>query len=260
MRKCFLNHRPWRVCVFMALLVVLVFFPTACKTQEVDKDLNFPGLTWGMSSDEVFEILGITEEQIISADDNERSEWYLVADVDVFGEKCFRLALDFMDVTYSEDFPLNEGVELKGKKGLIAANVIFEDDTDMAKVFKKAEKLYGDTIPGYYDSSSMGYAQMREESDILKFWGTQRLSEVISGQLSDSYKTLWKPYRMDLWEMTSPDAYDFDMADEDWDDFLKNGRLVTVTWSNNEAENGKILNFNAFHLAVYNELKTHIEN
>ena len=39
--------------------------------------------------------------------------------------------------------------------------------------------------------------------------------------------------------MTSPDAYDFDMTDEDWAYFLENSWLVTVMWCGNEAENGK---------------------
>ncbi len=60
--------------------------------------------------------------------------------------------------------------------------------------------------------------------------------------------------------MTSPDAYDFDMTDEDWAYFLENSWLVTVMWCGNEAENGKGLVFNAFYLSVYNEVKTHIEN
>lgn len=235
--------------IFIILCMTLSL--VSCMRSETNAYLEYPDLTWGMSPEEVLEIFDIQEEDIVNHQVSMRSESYLLSDVEFFGEKSFRLSFDFLDMTYSPDFP--EGGEVGGDCGLIGILVYYPDDADMDNVFRNMKQAYGETVPEVYeyDTAPIDRDSLREEpteeSDVLKLWAGPKLSEVISDELSQQYRDIWKPYKTGL-------------NDENWDAFRENGRLVTATWVNNEIEGGKGVQLDAYNLASYNALKAHMDN
>lgn len=238
----------------LSLLIVLCFVLSmgACTSSEPNTYLEYPGLAWGMSPEEVLEIFDIQEEDIVRHSVSMRSESYLLSDVEFFGEKSFRLVFNFLDLTYSPDFP--EGGEEGGDCRLLNIRVYYPDDADMDKVFKNMKQAYGETVPEVYEYETTPIyrdslrEEPTEESDMLKLWAGPELSEVIPEDLSQQYRDMWKPYAPGL-------------NDDNWEAVRENGRLVTASWVNNEEEGGgKGINLNAYNLAVYNALKEHMDN
>lgn len=234
----------------MVLIMTAAIFLTFCSFRQPDPCLNYPGLTWGMTPEEVLEVLEIPEENIADIDTSSRSESYRIRDMEMFGEEIDQMVLNFIDMTYTEDFPY--GGEEGADCGLVDIRIFYRVDTDMERVFRKIKSIYGENVPEVYEYATnvMDFKSLREEpteeSDIVKLWAGQKLAEVIPDELSEQYRDMWKPYKTGL-------------NDENWERFRENGTLVTVTWVNNQEEEWNCVYLDGFHYEVYRELKRHIE-
>lgn len=229
--------------LFMFMAACVLASLTSCQSAKPDAYLNYPDLEWGMTPEEVFESMEIREENIENHDIADRTESYRLTDVELFGEEPSTLVMNFMDMTYSEDFPY--GGEEGAKRGLVEILAYYPEDADMDGVMTQMKKVYGNPLPEIYEfEPGINRQGLREEptkeSDTLKLWGGPVLSEVIEEDSSHQYRDMWKTYYPGI-------------DDENWELFYEKGRLVTGTYSDDVGAKG--VSLNAYHFMVYNELQ-----
>lgn len=237
----------------VSVIICFVFFLGGCNFSHNDRYLEYPGLEWGMLPEEVLDQLNIREENVSLHDTAPRTESYVFNDIDMFGEEASQVICNFLDTTYTEDYP--DGGEEGADCGLAEIRVFYSDDADMEKVFTEMNRVFGDTNPEIYeygpgiitpDQVSLNEKPTRE-SESLKLWGGPQLSDFIPESQSLQYRDIWKQYKRGL-------------NDQNWEQFRENGRLVTAYWTNGGEEAAKGICLDAMNLVVYNELKTQIEN
>lgn len=196
-------------------------------------------MKWGMSPEKVFELLEVSSEDIVTQEVTESGEYYLLKNVDFCGEKTSQIALNFLKLGYQEDTVENDF--------FFEIYAYYPEDTDMEKVKKEMERIYGDSIPEIYEygRSSIAPDQIQEdvikESETVKVWGGPQLSQVLEEETFNQYQELWFPHPMKI-------------EKEVWEKFRKNARLVTGAWVNLSGEGGKVVHFNAYNLAVYKRI------
>lgn len=238
--------------VFVILLTALLF--GACSDAKSDNsDLNFPKLNWGMSREEVMEASGIAEEDMQGyGDEMQYSAVYIVEGYEVFGETSDNTRFEMLDLG-------------SGTKGLTAVTVEYPDSADMDHVLGEMKKAYGDTVPEVIRYDMMNMLQVEdslpevvyEESDNVKIWAGNSISEIIPQGQEDAYKKLWqeKPYS----SATIP--FQVGLSDDTWGEFSKNAKMVMVLWLKDGQEifgSGNKLYFYALTQNVYNEITRRI--
>lgn len=143
-------------------IVVLVLCLNGCaKELEVNDPslLEFPGVKWGMTIEEVKDSLRIKEDQILkdeqivsSSGDKGYDEWELyVKDLTVFDSKVTLAMFTFISRT-EEQIP--EGREYLDHTGgeyvLQGVRVFLDEETDMVKLEQDMTGVYGDGVGGTY--------------------------------------------------------------------------------------------------------------
>ncbi|HCA70375.1 MAG TPA: hypothetical protein DEP17_08285, partial [Lachnospiraceae bacterium] len=122
-------------------------------------------------------------------------------------------------------------------------------------VLKKMQKAYGRTIPVVHIYSlfqTLGdELPEREytESEHLKLWANKSIIQFIPEKERENFRDRWKNYQPGL-------------KDENWDAFSQNAKMVTVVWTDDGSPSNEknILDFNAFNLVVYNEIKSQLSD
>lgn len=230
----FSHSKAWAV-----LLIIIPLSFLSCQSPEENTYLEYGELKWGMTSKQVLEFLEVSSEDIITQDQSEGREYYLVQNVEFCGAKTSRMALNFMDIGYPQN--------TTGIRGLISLYAYYPENTDMEKAKKEMEKIYGDSISEIYEysqnpiSPDLIQEDILKESETVKLWGGPKLSQVVEKELLNQYYEQWISYQPELQE-------------EIWEKFSKNARLVTGTWVNLPSEGGKAIHFDAYNLAVYREI------
>lgn len=241
---------------FLAALLLCMILLSACgKTvkKESAKNLEFPGLTWGMTPQEVMEAFQTAKEDVLLYEESSLTVSFGIPDIEVFGQKTKRVFFSFVDFSSFEHMPAKGEGEEEGHR-LCRIWAEYPQDTDMKPVKEKMEQAYGTTIPEVYPFDrqiGIGEEQVMrmepwKESELVKYWGSSTLTDVIPEKDIETYQTYWKFCRDGL-------------NDENWDFFKDNARMVTVIYADQEAESGKGVEWDAHNLAVFEELQKYVK-
>ena len=225
--KTMMNYKKpafWIVIAAVALcIVVAVCFLTDPKDYGPKvgnpKMLEFPGVEWGMTVEEVKQALDLTEEQIMLDEIYEPGEdngdifdlWYLyVSDLTAYGEDVVSAGFEFIR------YPGNDF-------GLIRVRAYFAEDTDMVKLEEKLTELYGQGVGStyrfytFYGPNEKYYINAEPNGELKLFAKRSDKDSVYSDALNDP------EYREQLWVATGADVLPDDV--ENWyiERSVKNG-------------------------------------
>ncbi len=227
-----------------------VIFFCMCDTAECSSFLEFPDTMWGMSVQEVLDARKITEADTAGCSIQGRGPHFYIENCDVFGQEASAIHFIFINLELGESKNLQEFDEdtMGGKERLCRVMIIYPAGTDMDVVWKELDKLYGDqslseiTVFALY--RAMGDGSLGEivctEAEDMKVFGSDTIGSLIDEEDMPFFRENWTIYQPNL-------------DDEGWEYFLEEGRMVTAYSGNNE-EN-PFIQFDAFVLAVYEELK-----
>lgn len=233
--KSTIKKRIFIIFLIVAILLLLILFLFVKK--EAVHDLEFPKTAWGISTEEVFDSYGISQADVSRSQEAGRGSMFTIEGKELFGEKTSEINFQFLDFGDNGDM------------GLCYVRVIYPEGADMNHVLEKMREVYGKTVSDtsiYEQNSALGnetiHAKDYTESDVLKIWADRCIADSISEKESESYRNLWAFFQPGLNE-------------ENWGEFCETARMVTVLWNNDD---WKTLEFNAYNLCVYNELKNQL--
>lgn len=233
--KSTIKKRIFIIFLIVAILLLLILFLFVKK--EAVHDLEFPKTAWGISAEEIFDSYGISQADVSRSQEAGRGSMFTIEGKELFGEKTSEINFQFLDFGDNGDM------------GLCYVRVIYPEGADMNHVLEKMREVYGKTVSDasiYEQNSALGnetiHAKDYRESDVLKIWADRCIADFISEKESESCRNLWAFFQPGLNE-------------ENWGDFCETARMVTVLWNNDD---WKTLEFNAYNLCVYNELKNQL--
>lgn len=240
------------LCAVLLLGMILLTACTNTRKTEQAKNLEFPGLTWGMTPEEVLEVFQTEKEDSLLYNENSLIVGFGIPDIELFGQKAKRVFFTFVDFSSFENMPKKEDIKEEGRR-LCRIQAEYSQDTDMKPVKEHMEQTYGATISEYYPfdkwmGSNGEYMRLQpwKESESVKYWGSSTLENTIPENDLEAYQTYWKYCRDGL-------------NDENWDFFKEHARMVSVIFSDQEGETGKGLEWDAHNLAVYQVLTGQME-
>lgn len=244
-----------RLCVILSAVLLTVLFG-ACSPAGSGggkENLAFPDTTWEMNMDEVMAVYGVTAEETQACSEAGRGPAFTLGDREVFGQKAQSVAFSFVNLKLDESRDLQSFDEesMGGQEVLAQVWVMYPAGTDMTKVAEELDKLYGGsslsevTLYPLYNALDTGELQEKKEqaSDTLKIWGTDTVGTAIGEEDAGFFRENWPIYQTG-------------MKAEDWDDFSQNARFVTVLCVDDES--APYVQFDAYNLAVYEELKAQL--
>ena len=154
--KNVLNYRKPHVWIVLAAVVVCVAAAVCLLTNPVETDkelLNYPGLQWGMTIEEVQSALGFSNDAIVKVEDRGNVMGYYVEGLNYFGLPVEQILLNFTS-SYGNPYGLYEVI------------VLLPDDTDMEKAKQTMTAYYGDPIDSYTYMADWTYGkETTEESE-----------------------------------------------------------------------------------------------
>ena len=162
------------VMVCTILLISCATNPKVNKTTTVDLQVNdpamleFPGVKWFVTPEELKEALNITEEQILSEyiDSPENDEGW---DYDTYYLSVTDLVLFDREVTYANfQFRRDPGYDF----GFDTAMVMFAEDTDMQVLKEELTDIYGPGVGSEYEYSVYGQEEMHHVANCSKMEDT----------------------------------------------------------------------------------------
>lgn len=231
------------------VLCAAVCLLSGCDKKEENALLEFPDTQWTMSMSEVLDSCKITQEDTALYNDQGRGPSFSVENQEVFGATASAVHYSFINLELGESENLQDFNEetMAGKERLGSVTVIYPAETDGDAVLEELNKKYGTyalpevTLYSSYTALDSGTLESLtyEESDKVKVWGSDTVDSVIDEKNETFYQENWGVYLKNLNE-------------ENWADFSKTGRMVTIVYAENE-EN-VMVHFYGYNLAVYNEL------
>lgn len=241
------------VIVSAVLLTVLLCACSAAGNGAKGTDLAFPDTGWEMNAEEVMAAYGITAEEAQADSGAGRSVAFTLADREMFGQQAQTIAFAFINLKLDESRDLQnfDPESMGGQEVLAQVLVLYPAGTDMTKVAEELDKLYGGSslsevsLYPLYTALDTGALQEKKEqaSDTLKIWGTDPVGTAIGEEDAEFFRENWPIYQTD-------------MRAEDWDDFSQKARFVTVLCVDDE--NAPYVQFDAYNLAVYEELNAQL--
>lgn len=194
--------------------------------------LEFPGIKWGTTPEEVKAALNIKDEQIVVADqigiNSDLMESFVlgVTDISIFGKDVHHAKFTFVRYTGYEKFGL-EGVEL-----------FYPNGTDMTAIGKTLTDIYGASgealgitryrisngeVQSYLERTSF---TSNDSSDATKWWSsTAKGTEVLPVEVQENIIAIF----------TNPEFYNFASADVVLE-FIEKDPLVILYCTDNAAE------------------------
>lgn len=237
----------------IGILLFLLIFCCSCGKQ--DGILKFPKIEWDMSTEEVMKICDVTKEDTVFYEESNRSTVFSLENQEIFGETAETVQFGFINLQLDETKDIRQFDEEKLGKDevLCTVSIAYPKDADMEKVQKEMETLYGkyelSKMQEFSFFNPLGEEKLSiseyKESDNLKLWGSETIEKAIEKKDEALFRENW-PYYMP------------NLDESQWEEFSKNGHLVTVSLVK-DGENPKI-NFNAYNLAVYEEIEEESEN
>lgn len=246
--------KKW-LCVILSavLLTVLLGACSLAGSGGEKENLAFPDTAWEMNMEEVMAAYGVTAEAAQIYSDAGRSPAFTLGERDAFGEKAQTVTFSFINLKLDESRDLQsfDQASMGGQEVLAEVTVRYPAGTDMTKVEKELNKLYGGsslsevTLYPLYNPLDTGELLEQKEaaSDTLKLWGTDTVGTAVGEADAGFFRENWPIYQTD-------------MKAEDWDNFSRQARFVTIRCVSEE--DGPYVQFNAYNLAVYEELKAQL--
>ena len=241
--------------IYITLCMAAVIF-SGCAGTQTDSLLEFPGIQWDMTMDEVLDACKINLEEAENYDVQKRVSSFYVKDYEIFGETASTVEFSFVNLELGEAQNLQEfdSEEMNGQERLVNIWVEYPKDIDRDKVLKEMEKIYGKyalteikEFPIF--NPLMGNDEMPvagityRESEKIKVWGSGTIGQFIDQEEEAEFKKQWPIYL----------AY---LDERDWESFSTEGRMVTAVYSENQAgQDNIVIQFDAYNLAVYSEIK-----
>lgn len=215
---------------------------------------EFPKTQWGTSEQEVMEAWGVTQDEVQDYGAQGRASSFAVADCTVFGAQAENVTFSFINLALDESGDIGQFDEaaMAGQEVLAGVSVLYPAGTDTEKVVAELTEQYGEPLPELtlyplYNALGSGMpAEEKQTSDTQWLWGGATVESQLSGQDADLYRQNWPTYRPDM------------AAEQDWEQFAQNARVVTVVASLDEE--GLLVQFDAYDLAVYRELAARLES
>lgn len=231
-----------------AILLLSMVFLCACTKSEKKaqaENLEFPGLSWDMTPEDVLKTFQTSKEDTELYEENDLTTSFGITDIDVFGQQAERVFFYFIDYASLGKMPQQEAL----KQRLCRIMAYYPQDADLTPVKEKIEQAYGATVSEYYPFSSTMISENNwtmnqeplKESESLQYWGSGILGDVLSESDSETDLTYWKNCRRGLNE-------------ENWEFFKDHARMVSVIFSEQELEQGKGVEWDAHNFAVYQVL------
>ncbi len=119
----------------MLILLLAAVLLVGCTPKEPDELLNYPGLQWGMTFEEVAEVLHISEDQILNVRDDldaaQPQVLYEVAGLKLFDRDTSLVGLRFH--VYGDQAP-----------GLCEMLISYPEDTDREALVTDLQEIYGE--------------------------------------------------------------------------------------------------------------------
>ena len=169
--------------------------------------LEFPGLKWGMTVEEVKSALNITQQQILRDEQyeyppdvgNADERWDLyVKDLQIFGHKVNMAGFEFVRI--SDDDPNNAAVagNTGGAFALWHIQVFLDEETDMEKLEQELTMAYGQGVGGVYNyidwSTGRPYESSTPANSILSNYAKRAAKDSIFYGVMDD-----PAYREQMW-------------------------------------------------------------
>lgn len=223
--------------ISIIFLIAETLFLSSCGKEVNNGNLEFPKTAWGMSVEETFDSCGITKTDTNLYEEGGRGTAFRIVNYPLFGENASEIIFNYIDFADN------------GTMELCAVRAVYPENADMDHVLKNMKKSYGATIPditGYLRYSVFGDVLEEKryvESENLKIWADKTVAESIGKGNGQDYEKPWEFFQTGL------------NADT-WDEFSQNARMVKVTWSTEE--NVNTLDFDAYNLCVYRQLKSQL--
>lgn len=243
---------------FSLVIIMLALCLSGCaKELKVDDPtlLEFPGLKWGMTIDEVKAALGVKEDQILkdeqiisSLSNKSYDEWELdVKDLNVFDSEITLGIFTFIARTADQIPEGREAIEhTSGEFILQGVRVFLDEETDMEKLEQEMATVYGDGVGGIYQ-----YIEVRSSGNPNKTYinaNPQVRALVQRGNVFQ--EALNDPgYKEQMWICTDPNAISSDMeayyfsmlknnghSDAEIQEWLKQSPWITLRLVNNTYE------------------------
>ena len=217
--------------------------------------LEFPDTQWDMTMSEVMDALGVTQEDTVSYSEEGRGPYFIVENRDVFGQTASTVNFSFINLKLDDSKDLEEFDEetMGGNEVLNLVNVIYPAGTDMDPVVEELKELYGEDtlseITLYSPTDLFGTGGLagidRAESETMQLWGNAPVVSAVEEEDRSYFQENWS-------------YYVFGLNEDTWDAFSEKGRMVTISCSTDP--DNPYVQFNAYNLAVYNELKAQMES
>lgn len=234
--------------------IVLGALVVLCSCGKQEKAIEFPNVKWSMSLQEVKDALDVTEDDILSCEEQKRSISFSVKEQEIFGETAETVHFGFLNIELGEDKNIRQFDEERqdGDEVLCTVTVIYPKDADIEKVQKEMEKEYGkyklSSMQEFSFYNATGEEKVSiskyEESDTLKLWGNETIEKAIGEKNVEFFKKNWSYYMPNL-------------DKSQWEEFSQNSHLVTVSMAKDEEY--LTVNFNAYNLAVYEEIEEKLQ-
>lgn len=220
--------------ICLCIVCLLSIFLCSCGKKE-DPSLNFPGLAWGMTPKEAKEALKLQDEDLDVSEESGRGSAFIVNDFELFGIKTKHTSFQFLDFADQGNYRFCEVVAQ------------YPDDADMDSVCEELKKRYGEPLPEitlYELNAFLGMfgPETFKDSEQIKVWGTQDVSEQIPEKESAAYYQAWKPFLKSLTD------------DEAWDIFINTAKMNAILLQ----KDSKSLMFFAYHEGVWNAVKEQV--
>lgn len=228
---------------------------SSCQMPGEKQDMEFPKTEWDMSAEDVLKAYGVTKEGADYYEESGRAIAFSLKDQEVFGETAEAVLFGFLNIELGEDKDIRQfdEEELDGDEVLCAVTVMYPQGTDMEKVQKEMEKQYGkyklSHMQEYAFYNALGEDGLGinewEESDTFKLWGNETIEKVIGEKDMAVFQEKWSYYMPNLDE-------------SQWEKFSQNGHLVSA-FLRKDGDNPQV-SFNAYNLAVYEEIEEELED
>lgn len=208
--------------IYITLCMAAIIF-SGCAGTQTESLLEFPGIQWDMTMDEVLDACKINLEEAESYDVLERVSSFSVKDYEIFGETASTVEFSFVNLELGEAQNLQEfdAEEMNGQERLVNIWVEYPKDIDRDKVLKEMKKIYG----------KYALTEIKEFPIFNPLMGNDEMPIAgITYRESEKIKV--------------------------WGSFSTEGRMVTAVYSENQAgQDNIVIQFDAYNLAVYSEIK-----
>ena len=239
-----------RCCYVLTLAILLC----SCSQAGVPQTPDFPKTQWDMNAEEVMAAWNVTPDEVQNYSSDGRSVSFSLTGCDVFGAQADLVSFSFINLALDESRDIQQFDEatMAGNEVLASVYVLYPEGTDTEQLVSELKEQYGETLPEltlFPMFNSLGTGMPAEEvkaSDTQLLWGSDTVESQLNSKDVSFFQNNWPIYLPDM------------ATAQDWEHFSQSGRMVTVVCTLDE--NGPLVQFDAYNLAVYQELAAQLES